>query len=325
MKSSDGISPPSPLAGYLAVTLAAASWGSSGIFIKLIMRGCGISATALAFWRDITTFLVFLLICGIRRRDRMRIPRADWPLLAGMGVSLGLFHVSWNLGVNLNGAAITTIQQAAMPAIVLIAARILWGETLSWRRIVSLILIFVGTVLSSGILSAADVAVDLTGVMTGFMVPILYAGWNLFGKKVRARHPADVVLAYAFGIAALILLPFQFTTPQPWPVPVEIWLWFAGLIGVATAGAFFLYTFGLGGLPASVASILVMTEILFVTLYAYLFLGETMQPVEIAGGALIVTGALLLFQRSQSPAEAAPDPPPAGIAPLTETNGETTP
>jgi drug/metabolite transporter (DMT)-like permease len=92
----------------------------------------------------------------------------------------------------------------------------------------------------------------------------------------------------------LVLLPFQAFTPQPWPVPPAALLPFAGLIGVATILAFMVYTFGLGRLQASVATILAMAEIPFVALYAYVLLDERMSLDQIIGAILVVAGVLML-------------------------------
>ena len=110
------------VSGIMAVLLAAACWGASGIFVKLIMATSPVSSLCLAFWRDAAAFAVFFTVAMGRDHKRIRIRRPDWPNLAGMGISLGVFHVALNTGYLLNGAAITTIQQAAMPAIVLVVA-----------------------------------------------------------------------------------------------------------------------------------------------------------------------------------------------------------
>ena len=47
--------------------------------------------------------------------------------------------------------------------------------------------------------------------------------------------------------------------------------------------------------PASVASILVMSEIAFVAVYAYILLGERLTVSQILGAVLVVGGVLLLF------------------------------
>jgi drug/metabolite transporter (DMT)-like permease len=160
-------------------------------------------------------------------------------------------------------------------------------------------LTFSGTVLVSGLGTLGQSDWTLVGLLVGFGLPVSYAGWNLLGKKMRHKYKALTVLTYAFGAGALVLLPFQAFTAQPWPVTTTVWLWFAGLIGVSTLTGFAAYTFGLGRLPASVASILAMAEIVFVVIFAYVFLGEWLAPVQVIGAGMVVLGVLLLIKRKK--------------------------
>lgn len=284
--------------GYLAVMTAAACWGTSGIFIQLIMTQIDIPAAALAFWRDTAAFLAFSCISGMfRRREELRIQKSDRIWLILMGFSLGLFHVSWNLGIFLNGPAITTVQQAAMPVIVILVARIVWQEVFTVRKIAAVTLIATGTILVSGLISSVRNEVTTAGIAAGFSVPATYAAWSIFGKQLSGRYAPEVVLTYAFGIAALVLLPFQFFVASPLPVPPQTWLCFAGLIGLSTVAGFFAFTFGLKHLPAGVATVLVMSEILFVSVYAYSLWGEMMTPIESFGALLVICGVVALLQR----------------------------
>jgi drug/metabolite transporter, DME family len=287
--------PINPL-GIVAILAAAACWGLSGIFVKLIMAEGPVSPLSLAFWRDAFAFVTFFLIALIFERDRMRLPRSAWPWIASMGVALGGFHVVLNMGYQLNGAAITTIQQAAMPAIVLIAARIIWKEPLTRLKMVSLLLIAVGTFLVSGLLHATAPEVTAGGIIVGLCVPLSYAGWSLLGKKLRSDCSAVVTLTWAFGIAAMVLLPFQIIagTLLPPPLPMRAFMYFGGLIGISTVAAFFTYLFALGRLPAGIATILVMSEIAFAVLYARIFLAEVLSPLEIGGALLVVLGTVIL-------------------------------
>jgi drug/metabolite transporter (DMT)-like permease len=284
----------SNLLGSAAVLFAAACWGTSGIFVKLLTTDGQISALALAFWRDLTTFSTLLVAIALLRPAWLRVRREDLRWLVGMGVSLGAFHVFWNLGVFLNGAAVATVQQAAMPAIVAIAAWLIWRESLTWTKILAILMTFLGTVLVSGVGDTALVNIGVGGLLVGLGIPILYASWNLFGKRIRRTYNPVTTLTYAFGFGALVLLPFQFFTPQPWPIAPTAPLWFAGLILVSTILPFSIYTLALGWLPASVATILAMSEIFFVAVYAYLLLGERLTPSQILGAALVVGGVLVL-------------------------------
>lgn len=286
------------IAGSVAVLLAGACWALSGIFVKLIMVDDQVSPLMLAFWRDTAAFFVFLLLGVIIERNRMTIRRPDWPIMAGMGVSLGVFHVSLNLGYRLNGAAITTIQQAAMPAIVLITARIVWKEPLTGLKIFSLILIAVGTILVSGLIHTGTPDVTVASIAVGFLVPALYAGWSLFGKALRSGYSSVVTLTWAFGIAAVILLPCQLYSGGllPPPLPGISYLWFGGLIGISTVFAFYAFTYALGRIPAGIASILVMSEIAFAVIYARLFLGEILSLMEITGALVVIAGVIIMVK-----------------------------
>ncbi len=228
-------------AGYLAVLIATACWGTSGIFVKYIAADGGITALALAFWRDTSTFLVLLIGVLLMRPSLLRVQRRDLPWLAALGGSLGAFHVFWNLAVMLNGAAVATVQQAAMPAIVTVVAWITWREPLTQQKILAIILTFIGTVFVSGLDVLGQAELSLQGLLVGLAVPVFYAAWNLFGKKTRQHCNPFTILTYSFGFAALALLPLQFFSPQPWPVPRMTWLWFAGLVSLSTIIPFSLY------------------------------------------------------------------------------------
>jgi len=289
----------SGITGYAAVFTAAAFWGGSGVFVKLIADYATVSATALAFWRDVTTFVCLLLAGLAAIPGKIRLQRSDWRIMAGMGASLGLFHIFYNVGIMLNGAAVTTVQQAVMPAIVTISARFLWQEKLTGPKILALLSAFAGTVLVAGLADLKSGGFTLSGLLIGLCIPCLYAAWNLFGKKLRMQYEALVVLIFAFGIASALLLPLQFFIAQPWPIQPLTWLWFAGLIGISSLAAFFLYAVGIGRLQASIASILLMSEIAFAVFYAYLFLGERMTMSQVAGTILVVGGVLQLLRKKQ--------------------------
>lgn len=268
------------------------------MFVKLIAANELISATALAFWRDFATFICLLLIGLVVIPAKIWIKRSDWPYMAGMGACLGLYHIVYNLSVILNGAAVTTVQQALMPAIVTVVAWYFWREAFNSRKILAIILALAGAVLVAGPAEIKTSGFTLHGLLIGFCVPCLYAGWNLLGKKVRMQYDALVVLIFAFGIAAVMLLPLQFFIHQPWPIQPTTWLWFAGLIGLSSLGAFFLYAVGIGRLQAGNASILLMSEIAFAVFYAYLLLNERLVFTQIAGSVLVVIGVLQLIRKN---------------------------
>ncbi|THB73391.1 MAG: DMT family transporter [Desulfobacteraceae bacterium] len=277
------------LIGFSAVFAAAAAWGMSGIFVTYIVDASGCSSVSLAFWRDLTTCIVLLLWSALRRRHQLSIQKSDWIWFILMGVCLGLFHIFYNQSVLLNGASVTTVEQAAMPAFVTLAALYLWKEPLGRAKPFSIIVIFVGTLLASGV-NPSDMKSGMSGLAVGLTVPVFYAGWTICGKQIVSRYGPVYSLGVAFGIASMVLLFLQPFTKQPSGLSMVFFLSFTGLIGLSTVGAFTLYMAGLKHIQAGIASIIVMSEILFAGCYAWFLLGERFSSVQLAGAILVMLG-----------------------------------
>ena len=285
------------VAGVAMVIGAASAWGMAGIFVHTILANCHGSPVSLAFWRDLTAFSGLFLFTLFTCPQNLKIKKKDIPWLVGMGIFLGGFHVFYNQSVMQNGAAVTTVLQAAMPAVVTITAFYLWKEEVTGKKILSMVLIFIGTVLASGVDVFSMGPMNMGGLAAGFGVPFFYAGWSLCGKNLVSTYGTPACLAVAFGVASLMLLPLQPFTQAPLPVNITMALAFLGLMVVSTFGAFSLYLMGLKHLPAGIASILVMSEIFFAGIYAWLILDERFSMVQLAGTVLVMAGVLWLSYR----------------------------
>ncbi|MEJ2412410.1 MAG: DMT family transporter [Anaerolineales bacterium] len=145
------------LLGIILVITATACWATSGIFINLIVRQNGLSAVGLAFWRDLTTTLLLLAGILIVKPHLLVIKKKDLPWLIGMGaISIGIFHVFWNTAVVMIGASLATVVQCNAPIFVTIMAWFLFGEKITLRKVIAVVLAAVGTILVSGISSVNE-------------------------------------------------------------------------------------------------------------------------------------------------------------------------
>jgi drug/metabolite transporter (DMT)-like permease len=289
---------------FLLVIAATLCWSTSGFFITTVVRNSNLTAVALAFWRDLATFLTLLVALLAIRPGVLRVKRRDVPWLAAMGaISIGLFHVAWNSAVLLIGASITTVFQGNSPLIVAVLAWFIWRERLTGRKWLAIILGIAGTVLIAGLpgltgpAASGNVEITPAGLGLGFIVAGAYATLTLFGKKLVGDYNAWTVLTYTFGFAALALLPLQIGRPLPGPVTVDFILPFAALVLVTTVGGFGLYTLGLRGLNASTAAIVGLAEIPFAAILAYILLGERLTVAQIVGAALVAAGVVIISRR----------------------------
>lgn len=95
--------------------------------------------------------------------------------------------------------------------------------------------------------------------------------------------------------------------PHPGPAPARAPLAVAGLGLVAGAIAYRAGVHAARRLGATAASFVGLTEVLFAVGFAFLLLGQHMTRVQLVGGALVITG-IVLVQTDTRPAPA-PVPP----------------
>jgi drug/metabolite transporter (DMT)-like permease len=199
------------------------------------------------------------------------------------------------------------------PIIVTLLAWVFWREALTWRTWVAIVMAGAGTVLVSGLTSSSDVQVSTLGLLIGLGSALSYAGITLIAKKL-AGHPGPhgsasagynswTILVYAFGFAALALLPFQFGRPLPQPAGWQAYGAFAALVLIPTIGGYTLYTLGLRHLQASVASIAAMAEVPFAAFNGYVFLDERLDALQAWGALIVMGGVALLSWQPKRPAE----------------------
>lgn len=278
----------------MAVMASAAAWGMSGIFVTYIVDASGCSSVSLAFMRDLSTSVVLLTWSFFQGKKISDLRKQDISWFVFMGICLGCFHIFYNKSILLNGASVTTVEQAAMPAFVTLAAWYLWKEPIGKAKPVSILIIFIGTMMASGV-NPSDLKNDnAAGLIVGLIVPVFYAGWTICGKQIVGRYGAVFCLGLAFAVASVVLLPLQPFVTQPAGINTRFVLSFAGLISVSTVGAFTLYMVGLNHIQAGIASILVMSEILFAGGYAWFLLSERFDFTQLAGAVLVMIGVGLL-------------------------------
>jgi drug/metabolite transporter (DMT)-like permease len=275
----------------------------------LIIRKSGLSAIGLAFWRDLTTSILLLIGILIFKPRLLRVKKKDLPWLIGMGsISIGIFHMFWNKAVVMIGASLATVVQCNAPIFVTIMAWFLFGEKITLRKIIAVLLAAAGTILVSGITSVGEWKIVPLGLLIALGSAITYGSLSLFGKKLSGDYNAWTIMFYIFSFGTATLFIFQLGTPDAWPSGSGIVPMFIGFVLISTIIGFALYTRALRHLPASVASITATTEIFFASILAYIFLQERMDLWQIIGSVLIIGGVVLVsLAKENNGAEQAAD------------------
>lgn len=128
---------------------------------------------------------------------------------------------------------------------------------------------------------------------------LMIAGYYLVGRKVRPRVSITAYSILVYGTSALLLLAYNLVSATPLLVyaPVD-WLAFAALAVVPTIFGHTFLNWALKYLPARAISVSVLGEPVIATALAIPLLGEIPGQLQLAGGAVIVTGIWMFLKRS---------------------------
>jgi drug/metabolite transporter (DMT)-like permease len=114
------------------------------------------------------------------------------------------------------------------------------------------------------------------------------------------RYDPWTVLFFAFAVAAVewnVVRPPLEAFAHPYPIHVWGLILYVGVVG--TLIPFGLYLEGINRIRATRASITSTLEPILAAVFAYIFLDETMERLQILGGWMVIAAIVLLQLKSE--------------------------
>jgi drug/metabolite transporter (DMT)-like permease len=286
-----------PRSGTVLCIASAAAFGAMGVFGKLAYEQGATVGTLLAvrFLLAAALFWALLATRGDARAVRT-LPRRDLAhalLLGACGYALqagGYFAALERIDASLLALLLYTF-----PAMVAVAAIVLGRERADARRLVALALASGGLVLV--LAGAGTGALEPLGVALGLGAAVVYTTYILASERITSRVGPLLLSALVCTGAAgtLTLAGVVLGTLHPGRLSAAGWGWLAAIAAVSTVTAIALFFAGLRRVGPTTASILSTVEPLVTVGLAFLVFGETLSPVQLTGGALVL-GAVVALQ-----------------------------
>ena len=265
-------------------------FGTIGYFVRNIDLPSG----EIALYR---AFFAILLIGGymLFTKQRINFKKAKKELLL-LALSGGAMGINWILlfeAYKHTTVSVATLSYYFAPVIVTIACPILFKEKMSAKKWVCFIMATLGLGLITGIGGMGE-GDHLRGILFGISAAFFYATvviLNKYIKQISGIHRTFLQFVSAFGV----LLPYVLLTDGINLSSLNGVGW-ASLVTVGllhTGVTYCLYFSALKDLPGQTAAVLSYIDPLVAVIVSVTLLGETITPMQLVGGGLILGFTLL--------------------------------
>ena len=288
--------------GYVSIAAAALCWGGAATLGKAVFTGRllgssqavqPIDTLILTQTRVSFAFLILTpLVLWRGGRAALRLPGSDIVrcfVLAVLGVAGSNFLYFWAIAKTSVATAI--ILQYTAPVWVLLYLVARGRQRATTPRITAVGAAVVGCALVVG----GHLRVNPAGVAAGLGAAFSFAFYNVYGYRLLARHDRWRVLVYTLFGASL----FWLLVNPPWKIAgahysASQWIFLLLFSLVSVLLPFSFYFAGLQYLDATRAIVTSCLEPVFAIVLAAAFVGESLEPVQVAGIGVVLMATLLV-------------------------------
>ena len=271
------------------------------VLIKLGYEAAPVSATTLLFLRMALSLPFFAAVAWWLRREPA-LARRDWAGIVALGF-LGYYLASLLdfLGLQYVPAGLGRLIMFLYPTLVVILSALFLARRPTGRELSALAVTYVGIalVLSQRLGAGPEHRLFLLGAALVFGSAMCYAVYLVTGSQLVKRVGSMRFTAYTMMVStAPALVQFALLeSPAALQLPGEVWLYAILLATVCTVLPVFLVAEALKRIGANHFALIGGLGPVTTVLADFVLLEGALTPLQLAGGALVVAGVLLVSLR----------------------------
>jgi len=284
------------LTGILLIAISAASFGTLAIFGRFLYAD-GMDTFTMLFLRFgiSASIMTFILILRKEPFPRGRV----LALLIGMG-ALGYVGQSFSYlsAIKYASAGLVALLLYLYPMFVFILSVIFLREKVTWAKVAALVLALVGTALTVG-----PAGGQFLGIFFAIFAAVVYSVYIIVGADVMRHVSAVQSSLVIFASAGAVYGMLTAVNGAHLPASSSGWWSMAGIVLLATVIPVVTFLAGLERIgPTNAAMLSTLEPVVTVLLAAWLF-AERLEPVTLAGGALILVAVVVLTRSEMGQVE----------------------
>jgi len=286
------------LNGMVLALMAAIFFSIKAIFVKLAYQ-YGIDAVTLLALRMLFALPFFVVIAAIEecRPGTVKPNRRQVAAIVGLGL-IGYYFASLFdfIGLQYVSAGLERLILFLFPAFTALISAIFLGRRIGGVEVIAMLLGYVGIALSVQQEVVLDGEQTLFGVVLVFASTLAYAIYLVGSGELIPRIGARRFMAYAMIVSSLaVIVHFVLTHDlSALRQPLPVYGYGIAMAVFSTVLPAFMLAGAIHRIGASQTSIIGGVGPVSTIVLAAIFLGEAMNPLQMAGAVLVITGVLLL-------------------------------
>lgn len=268
----------------LSVHLAVLLFGIAGLFGKWIL----LPATIIVLGRVV--FASISLVGFLKlKNEAILVSKKDLLTFIGLGLLLAIHWVTFFQSIQIASVAIGLLSFSTFPIFTTFLEPLWFKEKLHWKDILIALITFlgIGLIVEDFDLENSNTLGVLVGIISGFTFALI----SLLNRKLVGNYSSRQVALHQDIWAAVFLVPFLLIEDYSFNWNNLGLLLILGIIFTALAHSLFIE--GLKKVKTQTASIIACLEPVYGIIFAFLFLSEMPNSMEILGGVIILSMALL--------------------------------
>jgi drug/metabolite transporter (DMT)-like permease len=281
--------------GYIFIILASCFFGASASLGKFLMQH-EVSTIMLMETRSVITGFVLLPGLLLFGRKHLKLGRKDWILFVLLAIpGIALVNASYYYAVKLLAVALAVFLQFTAPILVFLYGWVTGKEKVTQGKTLALLLSLPGTYFMVKLQDHTGASISWIGVVSAIISTISYAFYVILSHELGKTYSPWTLIFYGYSIAAIFWCGIQ-NPSETAGILSKNDLWKEAILFsfCSTLIPFTLFLNGLRRVTPTGATIASTSETISASVFAYLFLGESLTSGQLFGGALILSAILLL-------------------------------
>lgn len=300
------------LRGEIYLFLGAFLFAFNGIISKIVLIDDELSAWRLTQIRTGGAFLLLFSVYFIFRRHELKPTRAELPWLLAFGaVGVTFVQAFYFVAIERMYVGVALLIEFTAPIWILLFLRFVLKKHVPSSLWYAILLSFSGLLMITQIWNG--LTLDQIGLIAAFIDALALAGYFLIGDRLGKTKSSASIAIWGFGVSSALLF---FVLPV-WNYPTEVftkemellgrfseytlpgWVLILWIVVMGTIAPYLFVVSGLKLMSASTASIFGMIEPVLAGMFAWWWLSESLNGIQLIGCVVVIVGIFIADKARQ--------------------------